>query len=461
MKKDADVLLHDGKEYYPVGYTLNYWLDDNDKELKERASALITYRVTGPFRPDIFKKAVAYLILRHESLRVTFHKIENDYYARVEDAESPQFQVECMDLRAEASLDIQNDDHPLHFPGHVFDLKTGPLFLVRLMQTKDDEFIISMKLHHAIYDGWSMDILIRDLQTCYFAFLEDMSPDLPALDRQLRHFMAIVNDLRKSNFESDKSFWDQLYPDLPGDLTIPGARVRDCPVDCRPAKEIRINMPEPMPQWLKKAAEKYSTNIYIILQSLLKMYIFRISGQNDLVFGMLGYGRVEIPGSENQIGCYCRAFLLRTVLNETDSFGEVVQKVKQSNLDLWNHKACSLLDAMGHKIPPKLGMQNTFWKIDLDYQDDKGYYVEDPGIEDQPGVQLRFQKMRRNKPAIIVHTELKIDFSISQKGSHMHVKYDSGVFDIGSIEQLMNGYLSFAEQQLRETMNYELRQPMK
>ena len=441
-----NALRYEGNEYYPVSYNHIYWLDDGDKEYKEKLFGFLSFRITGPFRVDIFKKAVAYLIQRHEDLHLTFHEIAGKYFIRLEDPDSPQFDVDFHDLRNTPQSKEEESDHLLNFPGHRFDLSKGPLFLVRLLHTKDDEFILSMKLHHAICDGWSVEILKRDLYTAYFAFLEGKKPELPGLDRQLKDFMADAKEFVDTNFESDDRFWNELYPDLPGALVIPGIRARDGNIASRPGKEIWIRLPAGMRDQLKELGGRYSTSIFVILQSLLKMYLAHISGQGDLVFGILGFGRTEFPGSEDQIGLFSKLLFVRTILNNDDSLAAVIRKVKTSNDDMRKHKGCSLLDSMAKKIPPKPDMLNSFWKISMDFSDGFGYQLDSSNIgENYSPEDVRFQAITRGHAAVVqTQTELTLHFYMIEHGPYVDVRYDSGMYDDKAIEELFSGFFAFA-----------------
>jgi hypothetical protein len=453
--KSKNALWYDGNQYYPVSYNHIYWLDDGDKEFKEKLFGFLSFRITGPFRVDIFKRAVASLIRRHEDLHLTFHEIAGKYFIRLEDPNLPQFEIDFRDLRNTPHSKEEESDHLLHFPGHQFELSKGPLFLVRLLHTKDDEFILSMKLHHAICDGWSLEILKRDLYTAYCAILDGKEPELPCLDRQLKDFMADAMEFVDTNFESDNQFWNELYPDPPGTLVIPGIRARDGDIAIRAGKEIWIPLPVGMKDQLKELGGRYSTSIFVILQSLLKMYLARVSGQGDLVLGVFGFGRAEFPGSEDQIGLFSRMLFVRTILEGNDSLAVVIRKVKTSNDDMRKHKACSLLDSMAQKMPPKPDMLDSFWKISMDFSDGAGYQPGSSGVvvNDSPE-DVRFQAITRGQIEVVqTQTELTLNFYLIENGAYVDVRYDSGLCDKKAIEELFSDFFTFAQENITVAMS--------
>ena len=73
------------------------------------------------------------------------------------------------DLRdIEASRREETLRGPIQFDaGQPFDLDRGPLLRVKLIQIADDEHVLVLNLHHIVSDGWSMDVMFRELSVLY------------------------------------------------------------------------------------------------------------------------------------------------------------------------------------------------------------------------------------------------------------------------------------------------------
>ena len=50
---------------------------------------------------------------------------------------------------------------------HEFDLAAGELFRLSLVIVGHEESVLLINLHHAVCDGWSIDILFQDLVALY------------------------------------------------------------------------------------------------------------------------------------------------------------------------------------------------------------------------------------------------------------------------------------------------------
>ena len=53
-----------------------------------------------------------------------------------------------------------------------FDLESGPLIRGQLLQVGEDEHVLLITMHHIVSDGWSMGVLVDELNTLYGAYRE-------------------------------------------------------------------------------------------------------------------------------------------------------------------------------------------------------------------------------------------------------------------------------------------------
>ncbi|WP_228984991.1 condensation domain-containing protein, partial [Streptomyces sp. DH12] len=62
-----------------------------------------------------------------------------------------------------------------------FDLAREPAFRATLVRAADDDHVLVLAMHHIVSDGWSLDVLVRDLAELYRARREGRDADLPEL----------------------------------------------------------------------------------------------------------------------------------------------------------------------------------------------------------------------------------------------------------------------------------------
>jgi NRPS condensation-like uncharacterized protein len=449
QEEDFKPVEHNGKRYWEVIPFLVYWLDEQNTEYKGRLQCRVLRRISGHFDLFAFRKAIAYLICRHESLRASFAKIGDKYFTAIAEADSQLYGVDFRDVRPGGPEHDIPLNQLLYFEGHKFELSNGPLFLVRIIQTGDEEYLLTIKLHHAIYDGWSLDVLLRDVAIAYNAFTGGKEPVLPELKFQYKDYMYFKNRLIRNNYTLQQQYWQSLYAGLPGELAIPGAKKVPEVQEFRNAKLTCYYLSAEIIAKLNTLSGKYDTSLFIILQAAFKLYLSAITGQHDIVIGTMSFGRDELPGIEDQIGYYAYTDLVRTVLDKSDSFGDVVTKVKKSNKDMKENNICTLISHLIDLLPPGKAINTTdFWKINLGYSDGFGFYLDVTGKNDlsPEGIVIRYV------PGVFEDTgtdlDIKIQFQNFRHRMEIAVQYDCDIYDGVVIDTLLNDYLTYLRENL-------------
>lgn len=447
-KCDAVSIEYDGKYYYPITPTQIYWVNDNmDREFKQtdrvHGSFLSSWYVYGKFNSEIFRKVISYLIMRHESLRTTFHHINGEYLMRVEQADSLLYNLEINDLRHKSVSDQEIEDLA-DFEDHKFNFEEGPLFRSRLILIENEECIVSLKLHHVIMDGWSHEILVRDLIATYNAFCENRRPGLPALKYQFKEFLGFINNYIRENYDAHKKYWNSLYDSLPDSLIIPGVKKSGSPLKEKICKIETFQIPIKLANDFAVLSKEFSASIFVIIQATFKAFLHHKTGQTDIVIGTYVFGR-EYPGMEDQIGCYAKTVLIRTIFCKTDSFREILKKVIKSNEDTRSFAAYTLIDTFRSKLSDEGDLFGSFWKINLQYTNG---YRSSP--EENQSVKTLFEKASiqftpRSKQQ---HSHIPIDMYVyffhSEIDFNLVIYYDSSLYDAPTVREFAADYLSYA-----------------
>ena len=169
------------------------------------------FETTETLDPDIVKRAVAYVLAHHDSLRITFPGDGGDYRVRVQESFEPT-PFTSVDLAAldPASQDVAfaRLDDKLH---RKLDFANGPLVhvaLVRFGGSRPDRLIVIV--HHQLMDNSSWDVLMEDFQLCYAALAAGTEPQLPPPTASFAAWARNLNTLaRSSELDEDIAYWTE------------------------------------------------------------------------------------------------------------------------------------------------------------------------------------------------------------------------------------------------------------
>jgi amino acid adenylation domain-containing protein len=279
--------------------------------------------------------ALTQLLSRHEILRTNFLGIDGEPRQVVRPMLVPPFrEVDFSNEsdgegRAWALADAEGNQ--------PFDLEQGPLFRVCLVRVSSDRHLLHFTIHHIVGDGWSFRVLISDLMIVYKAAAAGAAPDLPRLHIQYRDFAAWQNRaLNAGNLQTQRAYWlTKLSGSLP---------VVNLPLDfTRPrlqtfrGRGYLLSFDHAEVQLLTQYAQSHSSTVFTVLVALVKVLLYRYTGQTDIIIGTAVAGRSR-PELDNQIGCYINTLVLRDSINPCASFDSQFQNVRQTLLGALDHQ---------------------------------------------------------------------------------------------------------------------------
>jgi acyl carrier protein len=175
------------------------------------------YQLSGNLNVEALGRALAEIIRRHEALRTIF-AVKN---GRAEQVIKPalDFRLTCNDLRAVAPKVILDRAAKLILDEREspFELATGPLLRVKLLQLTNREYLLLVTMHHIISDHGSMRVFYSELLVLYRSFCDRQ---LPKLLEPTTHLADIAvwerSLLDRGGFDGQVDFWEkQLVSPLP------------------------------------------------------------------------------------------------------------------------------------------------------------------------------------------------------------------------------------------------------
>jgi hypothetical protein len=163
------------------------------------------WELNGPFAREQFESAFERVLARQTALRTTVSTDKDDpldlsgYYLRSIHQKDHDW-LDVIDYRGEASEDSAFEkavEEIFELSGAPFTLVDQPLIQARLYQISDSRYLFFFNAHQLIFDGWSFDILLRELETYYSSFSEAKAVDLDRLDLEYRDYCHWVGERQK------------------------------------------------------------------------------------------------------------------------------------------------------------------------------------------------------------------------------------------------------------------------
>ncbi|QLE39947.1 amino acid adenylation domain-containing protein [Nostoc sp. C052] len=298
---------------------------------------LLILRLEGALNIVALQQSLSELVRRHEILRTTFPAVDGkpvQVIASPTDLTLPCYDVQGLSAE-EQTVQIQQIVESI--VSKPFDLAVGPLVQFTLFQLSDQEYILLLKMHHIIYDGWSLDIFNRELSQVYTAFTQGLPNPLPELPIQYADFAVWQRQwLTGEVLERQLVYWQKQLTGVSGVLELPTDKPRP-PVQSFRGGVARFQLDRNLTQRLKQLSQESDTTLFMTLLAAFLVLLYRYSGQTDIVVGSPIANR-NSPQVKNLMGFFANTLALRGDLSGNPSFADFLRQVRQTTLSAYTHQ---------------------------------------------------------------------------------------------------------------------------
>ncbi len=296
----------------------------------------LTVRLRGAFDADRCEQALRAVVAKHDVLRTTF-ALQGDDLRLVDLNLSalPWAVTTTTDWESALATDF---DTP-------FDLVTGPLWRARLVRVAATEHVLGFTFHHAIFDGWSAGVLVRDLTAAYGG-QELVAPSIGYAD-----YAAWQRAwLGQGELARQLDYWREHLRAVPA-LDLPTDRPRPA-VQTYCGGSVERGLPTAAWQALKTFARREGVTPFMLLLAGWQALIQRTTGQTDFAVGtpVAGRQRAELEGL---VGLLLNTLVLRADLAGEPSFGELLRRVRATTLDAYARQDAPFEQVVEAINPPR------------------------------------------------------------------------------------------------------------
>ena len=295
------------------------------------------YQVEGELDIAALERAYQEVIRRHASLRTRFVASDGEPKQIVEPAVS--FKCSFRDLTTVCEGDRLAEADKLIQVAAIqpFDLTVAPLLRVLVLRLSEHKHRLAVVLHHIVGDGWSMELLAREVKLLYSSFVDGKSVSLPELRIQYADFAFWQRGWMQGKvLDEHFAYWIDKLKGAPGTPLMPTDRPRPA-VQTYNGGTVSITLNKDLVLRLSELARGGGATLFMVLLAAFKIILSRWSGEDDIVVGTPIKGRIH-QDVEEMIGLFVNMMALRTSVEGEPSFREFLQRVKRTALGAYAHQ---------------------------------------------------------------------------------------------------------------------------
>lgn len=313
-------------------------------------------KIVGDFNIEIFKKALNLVVKKHDSLRMVFKYDGKAPYLQVKEEENIDISIVDLSHIKADKKEVEMKIHARAFISKPYNLEEDSMVRAIIYKLGKKEYVSLISIHHIVSDGWSIDILMKEISLIYNDLLNNcFSPT--ELDINYTDYILWQKDIaNKNHIDINRNYWKRILEGQLPILNIPADRKRPSLFTYKGnVYEFEISSDEY--KQIDSLAKKHNCTLFMILLAAYKVLLYRYTGVKDLIIGTPVAGRDMIEVEKN-IGYFVNTLALRTRINSEMAFSEYLKVVRSISIDAFAHGDYPF-DSVVKDINPKRDLSRT------------------------------------------------------------------------------------------------------
>ncbi len=324
---------------------------------------------TGPDEKEKLRLILKQLTARHESLRTSFHMVDDQPVQRIHD------QVTLVVSEEEPGEAILQDFV------RPFDLTRAPLLRVGLVETEPQNYLLMIDMHHIISDALSQGILAAEFPSLF------EGRDLLPLRLQYRDYAQWQQSPEQQFLiKQQEAYWLKEFSDELPVLELPADYPRPT-IQSFAGDTAGFVLDATATQSLKKLGENTNATLFMTILAVLQVLLAKLSGQEDIIVGTPIAGRRH-DDLKKIIGMFVNTLPLRSCPAGEKTFTAFLHETKNCTLEALENQDYQFEDLVEKvKVSRDTG-RNPVFDVLFNFLD-RDNINNAPGIKDQPLYQYK------------------------------------------------------------------------
>ncbi|GGA41733.1 hypothetical protein GCM10010981_33430 [Dyella nitratireducens] len=399
-------------------------------------------RLRGQLDIEALQATFERIVARHEVLRTRFVSIEGRA-VQVIDAHG-DVPLPLHDLRGHTDAEREAAHLALDEARAPFDLSQGPLLRTRLLQLADDDHILLVTQHHIVSDGWSIDVLVREISALYSAYRQGRADPLPALAIQYADYAVWQREeAQRALLQTQAAYWSAQLEGAPALLALPTDRPRPA-VQSYVGDQLTWTFASPAEHALRTLSQQHGTTLFMTALAAWSIVLSRWSGQGEVVIGtpVANRQRQEL---EPLLGFFVNTLALRIRLDDALTVETLLARIKSQLIEAYTHQDLPFEQLVEALQPSRSLSHSPVFQVVLVMNNTPG------GVLNLPGLRMEVLEQERTT----AHFDVTLSLQETEGRLVGQLSYASDLFDRSTIERMARQFM-----QVLRSMSTDVHQPI-
>ena len=234
-----------------------------------------------------------------------------------------------------------------------FDLKEAPLFRITLVKTPDFGYKLIWTKHHILWDGWSGQILIKEVLDAYAQYLKGGQP----AQRKEDSFIDYIKYVEKVDAFAEEQFWRAYVEGFEDICLLPfAANSTERNKGVGVSRQLFLNFEESYSQQILNFCHSNHLTINTLIQGVWSFLLSKYCNKEDVLFGVTVSSRPPEPRFNDGVGLYINTLPFRAKIEARKSISKWLSYIQISQGKTRSYQYTSL-----KQIQDWSGLQGDFF----------------------------------------------------------------------------------------------------
>ncbi|KAF7715229.1 Nonribosomal peptide synthase (NRPS) [Penicillium ucsense] len=358
------------------------------------------------------------VVNRHQALRTVFVEVAGQFQQLVLKKVSAYVQIcKCLELKDHSAIAT----HLQSLPPPTFE-SSQPQHRLTICRAGNDEIFLKFEISHALIDGGSTEVILRELST---AFDEQTFAGEPA---RFSDYMQFISASQAA--ETSMNYWAEYLNGMQPTI------VPMYPMENRKKRSRSVPVPFTDTAALIEFSETHGVTLANVLQTAWALVLRTYTDTNDVCFGYIAAGRdVPVEGIDQAVGAFINMLVCRVRFEECSTGLDAVLGMQNQYFDALPHQHTSLAQIQHRLNLSGMPLFNSIISVQKD-------------VSDQPyGDSLAFKPVEEDDPTDF---DLGVAIHVGKDSVRIDIGYWSSHLTEGDASNLANTYSSAISRIIKE-----------
>jgi amino acid adenylation domain-containing protein len=294
-------------------------------------------RLSGPLDAPALERALGEVVRRHHALRTVLREVESAPRQVVTPFAGLALPIADLAGMDPAEREAEVRRRCAAEASHPFDLSAGPLFRATLLRLAADEHVLLLAMHHAVADGGSIPVLLRELWALYGAFRAGQGSPLAQPAAQYADYAVWQRaEAAGPAWARQLAYWRERLAGAPELLELPTDRPRPPTPSLRGAAAT-FQLSADTTDRLRALARAEGATLFMAALAAFQLLLARYGAGDDVVVGTPVSGRTRREW-QTVTGLFVNTLVLRTDLSGDPSFRALLGRVRETVVGAMDHQ---------------------------------------------------------------------------------------------------------------------------